>query len=46
LQEAEELCDLREALETFAVEKAIENVSDDGLYKRFGKMNVCGFSPI
>ncbi len=31
LQEAEELYDLREALEAFAVEKAIENLTDDGL---------------
>src|SRR5437879_11997619 len=31
MQEAEELYDLREALEAFAVEKAIENLTDDGL---------------
>src|SRR2546427_10815663 len=31
MQEAEELYELREALEAFAVEKAIENLTDDGL---------------
>jgi len=42
LQEAEELYDLREALEAFAVEKAVENVSDDGLDKLSLKMNLYG----
>jgi DNA-binding GntR family transcriptional regulator len=42
LQEAEELYDLREALEAFAVEKTVENVSDDGLDKLSRKMNLYG----
>jgi DNA-binding GntR family transcriptional regulator len=42
LQEAEELYDLREALEAFAVEKAVENVSDDALDKLSRKMNRYG----
>lgn len=42
LQEAEELYDLREALEAFAVEKAVENVSDDALDNLSRKMNLYG----
>ena len=42
LQEAEELYDLREALEAFAVEKAVENVSDDALDNLSRKMNFYG----
>src|SRR4029434_5866544 len=42
LQEAEELYDVREALEAFAVEKAVENVSDDGLEKLSRKMHRYG----
>jgi DNA-binding GntR family transcriptional regulator len=42
LQEAEELYELREALEAFAVEKAVANVSDDALDELSRKMNVYG----
>jgi len=42
LQEAEELYELREALETFAVEKAVQNVSDDALEQMSRKMNIYG----
>lgn len=42
LQEAEELYDLREALEAFAVEKAVENLTDEGLEKLRQKMELYG----
>ena len=42
LQEAEELYDLREALEAFAVEKAIENLTDVGLDQLARKMDLYG----
>ena len=42
MQEAEELYELREALEAFAVEKAIETVSDAALRELREKMNVYG----
>ena len=42
LQEAEELYDVREALEAFAVEKAVQNVSDDALDKLSRKMHRYG----
>jgi DNA-binding GntR family transcriptional regulator len=41
-QEAEELYELREALEAFAVEKAIESLTDDALRELRGKMNAYG----
>ncbi|HWH80112.1 MAG TPA: GntR family transcriptional regulator [Candidatus Binatus sp.] len=42
LQEAEELYELREALEAFAVEKAIENLSDEAVEQLRAKMNSYG----
>lgn len=42
LQEAEELYDLREALEAFAVEKAIENLNDEALEKLRQKVELYG----
>jgi DNA-binding GntR family transcriptional regulator len=42
LQEAEELYDLREALELFAMEKAVVNVSDQALDELARKMNLYG----
>jgi DNA-binding GntR family transcriptional regulator len=42
LQEAEELYDLREALEAFAVERAVANVSDQALDELSRKMNRYG----
>ena len=42
MQEAKELYELREALEAFAVEKAIETVSDAALRELREKMNVYG----
>jgi DNA-binding GntR family transcriptional regulator len=42
LQEAEELYDLREALEAFAVEKALQNLTDDALDSLSVKMNLYG----
>ncbi len=43
LQEAEELYDLREALEVFAMEKAVANVSDEALLDELSrKMNLYG----
>src|SRR3990170_5674658 len=42
MQEAEELYELREALEAFAVEKAIETVTDTALRRLRGKMNAYG----
>jgi GntR family transcriptional regulator, rspAB operon transcriptional repressor len=42
LQEAEELYDLREALEVFAVEKAVGNVSDQALDELSRKMSLYG----
>jgi DNA-binding GntR family transcriptional regulator len=42
LQEAEELYELREALEAFAVEKAIENLDDETLEQLRAKMNSYG----
>jgi DNA-binding GntR family transcriptional regulator len=42
LQEAEELYELREAVEAFAVEKAIENLTDDSLNQLRRKMNFYG----
>ncbi|HSF59349.1 MAG TPA: GntR family transcriptional regulator [Candidatus Binatia bacterium] len=42
LQEAIELYELREALEAFAVEKAIENLTDDAFRKLSAKMNLYG----
>jgi DNA-binding GntR family transcriptional regulator len=42
LQEAEELYDLREALEVFAVEKAVANLTDDALDALSAKMRAYG----
>ena len=42
MQEAEELYELREALEAFAVEKAIETVTDASLRQLRDKMNAYG----
>jgi DNA-binding GntR family transcriptional regulator len=42
LQEAIELYELREALEAFAVEKAIENLSDNAFRELSTKMNLYG----
>jgi GntR family transcriptional regulator, rspAB operon transcriptional repressor len=42
LQEAEELYDLREALEVFSMEKAVSNVSDGALNELSRKMNLYG----
>jgi len=42
LQEAEELYELREALEAFAVEKAIENLTDADVDQLRSKMNAYG----
>ncbi len=42
MQEAEELYDLREALEAFAVEKAIENLTDNTLDQLKNKMRSYG----
>jgi DNA-binding GntR family transcriptional regulator len=42
LQEAEELYDLREALEAFAIEKAVENVSDAALDELSRKTSLYG----
>ena len=42
MQEAEELYELREALEAFAVEKAIETVTDAALRQLRDKMNAYG----
>jgi len=42
MQEAEELYELREALEAFAVEKAIETVTDAALRRLRDKMNAYG----
>src|ERR671925_1149502 len=42
MQEAEELYELREALEAFAVEKAIENLTDPALDRLRAKMNSYG----
>ena len=42
LQEAEELYDLREALEAFAVERAIENLTDKALDQLSAKMDLYG----
>jgi DNA-binding GntR family transcriptional regulator len=42
MQEAEELYDLREALEAFAVEKAVANVTDAALDRLRAKMNTYG----
>lgn len=42
MQEAEELYELREALEVFAVEKAIENISDQALVRLREKMDLYG----
>src|SRR3989337_2727157 len=42
MQEAEELYDLREALEAFAVQKAIENLTDTGLDRLREKMDLYG----
>ena len=42
MQEAEELYELREALEAFAVEKAIENLTDAALDQLRDKMNSYG----
>ncbi len=42
MQEAEELYELREALEAFAVEKAIEKLDDPGLEKLQEKMELYG----
>src|SRR5512145_2655119 len=42
LQEAEELYDLREALEAFAVERAVANVSNDDLEELSSKINIYG----
>jgi DNA-binding GntR family transcriptional regulator len=42
LQEAEELYDLREALEVFAIEKAVANVSDEALDELSRKINLYG----
>jgi DNA-binding GntR family transcriptional regulator len=42
LQEAEELYDLREALEAFAVEQAIRHVEPDALHGLAGKLHLYG----
>jgi DNA-binding GntR family transcriptional regulator len=42
LQEAEELYDLREALEAFAVEKAVQNSTDDAFARLSTKMDLYG----
>ena len=42
MQEAEELYDLREALEVFAVQKAIENLTDTGLDQLRERMELYG----
>jgi DNA-binding GntR family transcriptional regulator len=42
LQEAEELYDLREALEAFAVEKAVEKLSENALEQLSRKMDIYG----
>jgi DNA-binding GntR family transcriptional regulator len=42
LQEAEELYELREALEAFAVEKAVENLDDETIEQLRAKMNSYG----
>jgi DNA-binding GntR family transcriptional regulator len=42
LQEAEELYDLREALEAFAVEKAIDNLTPDALHELSKKLHHYG----
>lgn len=42
MQEAEELYELREALEAFAVEKAIENLDDEALERLQRKMELYG----
>jgi DNA-binding GntR family transcriptional regulator len=42
MQEAEELYDLREALEAFAVEKAVANLTDAALDSLRAKMNTYG----
>jgi DNA-binding GntR family transcriptional regulator len=42
MQEAEELYELREALEAFAVQKAIENLTDPGLDTLRHKMELYG----
>jgi DNA-binding GntR family transcriptional regulator len=42
MQEAEELYELREALEAFAVQKAIENLTDAGIDKLRHKMDLYG----
>src|SRR5574342_929401 len=42
LQEAEELYELREALEAFTVEKAIENLTDGALDQLRSKVNIYG----
>jgi DNA-binding GntR family transcriptional regulator len=42
MQEAEELYELREALEAFAVEKAIANLTDSALDRLRAKMNSYG----
>src|SRR2546430_3465936 len=42
LQEAEELYDLREALEAFSVERTIENLTDAGLHQLSRKMDLYG----
>jgi DNA-binding GntR family transcriptional regulator len=42
MQEAEELYELREALEAFAVEKAVENLTDSALKQLRNKINSYG----
>src|SRR5262245_3237089 len=42
MQEAEELYELREALEAFAVQKAIENLTDSALDRLRTKINIYG----
>src|SRR3990170_1613472 len=42
MQEAEELYDLREAMEAFAVQKAIENLTDTALDQLREKMDLYG----
>ena len=42
MQEAEELYDMREALEAFAVEKAIENLTGEAIDQLRDKMNLYG----
>ena len=42
LQEAEELYELREALEAFAVEKAVDNLTESGVHQLRVKMNFYG----